>query len=98
VAGADTDGDGVLDADDNCTLVPNADQRDVDGDGFGNICDPDFDNNLFVNAADLAQLKANFFTSNPLTDLNGDGFVNAADLAILKNMFFGAPGPAGPLP
>jgi Thrombospondin type 3 repeat len=36
-----TDGHLVADAADNCTLVPNADQRDTDGDGIGNPCDPD---------------------------------------------------------
>jgi hypothetical protein len=35
----DEDGDGVLDAVDNCQLRPNAEQRDVDGDGHGDACD-----------------------------------------------------------
>src|SRR5690606_23086414 len=35
----DDDGDGVLDGDDNCPLVSNADQTDFDGDGLGNRCD-----------------------------------------------------------
>ena len=100
----DSDLDGVPDSDDNCTLVPNGplipdaggySQRDTDNDGYGNICDPDFDNNGFINAADLAYLKANFFSGDPHADLNGDGFVNAADLAIAKQMFFGPPGPSG---
>ena len=89
----DLDVDGVPDDTDNCTLVANADQRDTDGDGFGNRCDPDFDQNSVVNFADLARLKQKFFQSDPLTDLNGDGVVNFADLAILKASFFRAPGP-----
>jgi hypothetical protein len=36
----DTDGDGILDADDNCPAVPNADQADTDGDGQGDACEP----------------------------------------------------------
>ena len=38
--GNDRDGDRVLDADDNCPLVPNADQLDADQDGLGDVCDP----------------------------------------------------------
>ncbi|MDC0711508.1 choice-of-anchor A family protein [Stigmatella sp. ncwal1] len=36
---SDSDGDGVLDEDDNCLSVPNPDQTDSDGDGFGDACD-----------------------------------------------------------
>jgi len=36
---ADSDDDGVLDGDDNCPDVPNADQADGDGDGAGDACD-----------------------------------------------------------
>lgn len=36
---ADTDNDGVPDADDNCPAVPNPDQEDSDGDGTGDACD-----------------------------------------------------------
>ena len=52
-AGApDSDGDGVTDDVDNCTAVPNAAQTDTDGDGHGNICDADFDNNCVSNFSD----------------------------------------------
>ena len=36
----DGDGDGVLDAEDNCPAKPNADQHDEDGDLIGDVCDP----------------------------------------------------------
>jgi hypothetical protein len=39
-AGDDADGDGILDAADNCPAVSNADQADSDNDGIGNACDP----------------------------------------------------------
>lgn len=51
-AATDTDGDGVIDRSDNCTLVHNPLQRDTNADGYGNFYDPDFDNNLVVGAAD----------------------------------------------
>lgn len=38
----DIDDDGVEDASDNCPHVPNVDQSDVDGDGFGDRCDFDY--------------------------------------------------------
>ena len=103
----DTDQDGVVDISDNCPLVANGPlipdaggniQYDADGDGIGNICDPDFDNDFVVNVADLAYLKTHFFSQDPVADLDGNGFVNAADLAILKNKYFGAPGPSCAIP
>jgi hypothetical protein len=40
----DTDGDGILDCLDNCPLVSNPDQADLDGNGIGDVCDnPDED-------------------------------------------------------
>ncbi len=36
----DTDGDGVLDSQDNCIFIPNPNQADADADGVGDLCDP----------------------------------------------------------
>lgn len=103
----DTDADGISDHEDNCILKPNGttipdaggySQRDTDGDGYGNVCDPDLTNDLRIDFADLAELKSVFFTTNPDADLNGDGSVDFADLATLKAMFFGSPGPSGLVP
>lgn len=91
----DSDADGVVDAQDNCTTVANPLQVDADGDGYGNRCDPDFDGNCLVNVADLAALRNGFFGTDPVLDLNVSGVVNVADLGILRPYFFSAPGPSG---
>lgn len=43
----DADGDGKPDGADNCPMAGNADQTDTDGDGLGDACDDDKDNNGF---------------------------------------------------
>ncbi|MBT8422906.1 MAG: thrombospondin type 3 repeat-containing protein, partial [Gammaproteobacteria bacterium] len=91
----DADNDGLADAIDNCLTAPNPDQRDVDSDAIGSLCDPDFDNDCAVNFADLEQMASVFFTNDELADLDGDGIVNFFDLGLLSDLFFGAPGPSG---
>ncbi|MEL7450790.1 MAG: proprotein convertase P-domain-containing protein [Pseudomonadota bacterium] len=91
---ADSDGDGVVDATDNCTLVANPDQRDTNGDGIGNVCDQDLNNNCVINFEDLGLLKAVFFTNDPDADFDGNGSVSFEDLGAMKTAFFGLPGPS----
>jgi hypothetical protein len=91
----DADGDGVADAEDNCLLIANPDQRDTDGDLFGNRCDPDFDGNGLVNLLDLAYFRSVFFTNDPDADFDGSGLVNLVDLGVLRTFFFKPPGPTG---
>jgi hypothetical protein len=93
----DTDGDGVPDAGDNCTLVANADQLNTDGDAFGNLCDADLDQSGFVDFADLTAFSSVFFSADADADMSGDGFVDFADLTLFSASFFKAPGPAGSL-
>jgi probable HAF family extracellular repeat protein len=92
---ADTDADSVLDPVDNCTLLRNADQRDTDGDLYGNRCDPDFDNDGIVDRDDLDYLRSVFGTADPDGDLDGDGIVGPRDLAILRDFRGAPPGPSG---
>ena len=90
----DSDDDGVSDTLDNCTERANPDQRDTDGDGFGNLCDADLNNDCVVNVVDLGILRDRFFTADDDADFDGDGAVNAVDLGIMRLQFFAPPGPA----
>jgi len=54
----DIDGDGVLDATDNCRSTGNADQANTDADAQGNACDPDDDNDGFADATDQCATQA----------------------------------------
>ncbi|MCP5408948.1 MAG: PKD domain-containing protein [Chromatiaceae bacterium] len=96
--GMDTDSDGVFDSQDNCTNVPNADQRDTNGDGYGNVCDGDLNNDGIVNAGDLGLFRSVFYTTDPDGDFNGDGIINAGDLGMFRQMFYKPPGPSGLVP
>ena len=91
---SDVDADGVPDATDNCTVVANAAQRDTDGDGIGNACDADLNNDCTVNVVDLGIFRSEFFGPGPDADFNGDGVVNVIDLGLLRGLFFFAPGPS----
>ncbi len=92
---ADSDVDGIDDAVDNCTLLSNDGQQDTDGDGFGNACDADFNQDCIINFADLSFLKSVFLTAHPDADLNSDGVVSFGDLARMRQAFLTSPGPSG---
>ncbi len=95
----DTDQDGVVDSADNCTTIANADQRDTNADGYGNLCDADLNNDNVINAVDLGLLRLAFFSTGDLdADFNGDGVVNVVDLGVMRLNFFSAPGPSGLAP
>ena len=71
----DWDSDGVPNDGDNCPLVFNAGQENLDGDGDGDKCDDDLDGDGIANVADNCPLA-----SNPSqADDDGDGAGNACD-------------------
>ena len=65
----DGDGDGVVDGEDNCPLVANPDQADLDGDGVGDLCEDDRDGDGIPDATDNCPDTAN----SGQEDANGDG-------------------------
>jgi hypothetical protein len=71
----DSDGDGILDSQDNCPSVSNADQKDTDGDSIGDACDSDDDNDGFSDISDAFPLNPNEWI-----DTDKDGIGNNADL------------------
>ncbi|MEM9387461.1 MAG: hypothetical protein AAGA68_20570 [Pseudomonadota bacterium] len=92
---SDLDEDGIANDADNCTLVANADQRDSNGDGYGNRCDADLDDNCVVDARDWFIMRDVIGTDDPDADLDGDGIVNGADALRLFSLRFSPPGPSG---
>jgi len=72
---ADTDGDGVADAVDNCPQVANPDQTDTDGDGQGDSCDSDIDGDGLDNNLELS------LGTDPMNpDTDGDGLSDGIEV------------------
>jgi uncharacterized protein (TIGR03790 family) len=105
---ADLDGDGVPNDTDDCLWIANPDQRDSDGDGIGNACDPDVDGDGVVTTSfgrigvdgsmgDLERiaLAARDGRNDPRLDLDGDGKVTESDVAWAQLWVFLPPGPSG---
>jgi len=72
---ADTDGDGVADALDNCPQDPNPGQADTDGDGVGDACDNDIDGDGLDNVMELS------LGTDPVNpDSDGDGLTDGEEV------------------
>ena len=106
--GDDIDGDGVPNASDNCLDLPNANQRDTAGDGYGNLCDADLNNNGIVTTSwgvttppsargDLEQIQVTAGSAGYVShqDLDGDNDVDADDVGIAQYWLFLPPGRSG---
>ncbi len=105
---SDVDNDDVGDACDNCREVSNLNQRDsnseeddnlsMDGEQhYGNICDPDFNNNGIVGFDDFNEFRRHFRQTVPPgpedIDMNGNGIIGLDDFSIYRRYFRKAPGP-----
>lgn len=95
---SDSDSDGVDDSVDNCKTKSNADQRDSNGDGYGNICDADLNNDGLVSVTDFLILRGVLNTNDDDADLNGDSLVTVTDFLILRNGLNQPPGPSDVAP
>lgn len=96
----DMDGDGVPDVIDNCKLVSNASPVDCDSDndGYGNLCDCDFNNDNLCGGPDFGPFVADFGgpeTPGSGTDMNCDGIVGGPDFGPFVAGFGNPPGPSG---
>jgi hypothetical protein len=77
VVAHDGDSDGVVDTEDNCRFT-NPDQKDSDGDGFGDACDPD---QVDGDNDSVPESRDNCFAipNADQKDSDGDGFGDACD-------------------
>jgi hypothetical protein len=101
VSGPDSDDDGAPDPEDNCRDVANATQVDSDLDGYGNLCDPDVDNDGVVGSADFLQVRARFGARTgdaayeEAVDLNWDGAIGTPEFVRVIAAWGRPPGPSG---
>jgi hypothetical protein len=96
----DEDGDTWPNAFDNCRGHAN-DQRDANGDDFGDVCDPDYDDNGVVGIADFNAMRGAFGSRcleagyDGAIDHDGNCAIGISDFSVLRRFFGRPPGPSG---
>ena len=97
---SDQDGDKVADRSDNCTEDANPEQVDSDGDGYGNLCDADYDGDGVVSGRDFLLFRSTFGKRASqrgflaVADADGDGVIAGTDFLAFRAQYQrGAPGP-----
>jgi hypothetical protein len=91
-----SDGDGVGDRIDNCSEDANTGQDDTDADGYGNICDADYDNSGIVGFPDFGEF-VRAFGSTDMEKCHNEPIpgciVGFPDFGAFVAMFGSSPGP-----
>lgn len=76
---SDSDGDGIVNSNDNCPEIANPNQEDSDGDGIGNVCDSidntDTDGDSIIDSEDNCPEQPN----TDQLDSDGDGIGDVCD-------------------
>jgi hypothetical protein len=96
----DTDGDGVMDCEDNCLVKPNASQFDADGDLCGNVCDADYFQNGILGFPGFGMFVSSYGSANPCclhTEPPRDR-VGFPDFGAFLLLYGTVPGPSGRTP
>jgi hypothetical protein len=77
--GYDSDGDFVVDSEDNCPSILNDDQANYDADNKGDACDDDYDNDGINNEIDNCSKGILNWVSDTYIDFDGDGCLDALE-------------------
>lgn len=81
----DTDLDGIIDIDDNCPTIANANQSNFDGDALGDACDTDDDNDGMSDGFELAYGFHPFDSLDASEDADLDGLTNLDEFNLGTN-------------